>query len=113
MPSLFRLTLPDTPPDITRPDPAKVIAGDPVHSTWNVEDRDGLFCGFWQSTPGTWLIRYSEWEYCHILQGHSILTDTAGAAQTFRAGDGFVIRPGFVGTWSVIETTLKQYVIRS
>ena len=32
-------------PEITRPDPAKVLSGDPVHTTWNLEDRDGLYCG--------------------------------------------------------------------
>lgn len=113
MHSLVRLTLPDTPPEISRPDPEKRIEGDPEHRTWNIEDRDGLYCGVWQSTPGTWAIRYDEWEYCRILQGVSVLTDADGSAQTFRAGDSFVIRPGFVGTWCVVETTLKEYVIRT
>ena len=27
-------------------------------------------------------------------------------------GDGFVLRPGFKGTWEVVETTRKEYVIR-
>jgi len=111
--TLHRLTLPDTPPEITRPDPHKVIDGNPEHSTWNVEDRDGLYCGLWQSTPGTWRVSYGEWEYCHILQGISVLTDADDTAETFRAGDSFVIRPGFVGTWCVVETTLKEYVIRT
>lgn len=85
----------------------------PEHRTWNIDDRDGLYCGFWQSTPGTWEIRYDEWEYCHILEGISVLTDASGQTQTFRAGDSFVIRPGFAGTWCVVETTLKEYVIRT
>jgi uncharacterized cupin superfamily protein len=29
-----------------------------------------------------------------------------------KAGDSFVIRPGFRGTWEVIETTRKHYVVR-
>jgi hypothetical protein len=29
-----------------------------------------------------------------------------------RAGDSWIIRPGFEGTWEVVETTLKDYVIR-
>jgi len=98
MPALFRLTLPDTAPAITHPDPARLIDGTPEHRTWNIEDRDGLYCGLWQSTPGTWAVSYDEWEYCHILQGVSVLTDAAGTQQTFRAGDSFVIRPGFTGT---------------
>lgn len=98
-------------PEVERPDPEKVLAGDPVHTTWNMEDRDGLYCGMWQSTPGKWKIAYAEWEYVHIHEGVSILTDAAGHATTLRAGDSWIIRPGFEGTWECVETTLKDYVI--
>lgn len=98
--------------EISRPDPAKVLAGDPVHTAWNVEERDGLYCGVWQSTPGKWRIAYDEWEYCHILAGVSVLTEEGGAARTVKAGDAFILRPGFKGTWEVVETTRKEYVIR-
>jgi uncharacterized cupin superfamily protein len=100
-------------PAIERPDPSKVIAGDPVHTTWNIEDRDGLYCGIWQSTPGTWRVSYAEWEYVHIREGVSVLTDESGAAVTLTAGDSHIIRPGFTGTWQVVETTVKDYVIRT
>lgn len=99
-------------PEVERPDPAKVIAGDPVFSTWNLEERDGLYCGIWESTPGTWRISYDEWEYCRILFGHSVITEVGGAAFEARAGDSFVIPPGFQGTWQVVEITRKDYVIR-
>lgn len=98
-------------PEVERPAPEKLLAGDPVHTTWNLEDRDGLYCGMWQSTPGKWKIAYAEWEYVHILEGVSILTDAAGQATTLRAGDSWIIRPGFEGTWECVETTLKDYVI--
>ncbi len=98
-------------PDVSRPDPASVVAGDPVHTTWSVEERGTLNAGLWQSTPGKWRVEYAEWEYVHILQGVSVLTDEAGVATTLRAGDSFVIRPGFAGSWQVVETTLKDYVI--
>ena len=94
------------------PAPDRLISGDPVFTTWNVEERDGLYCGTWRSTPGKWIIRYDEWEYCRILEGHSVITEDGGEAFEVRAGDSFVIRPGFVGTWEVIETTTKEYVIR-
>lgn len=113
MPLLHRLTLDGIPPDITRPDPAKVVQGDPVHTTWNAEHRDGLYCGLWQSTPGAWRVSYDEWEFVHILQGVSVLTDADGTAVTLKAGDAWIIRPGFQGVWEVIETTLKEYVIRA
>jgi hypothetical protein len=99
-------------PEIERPSPDKLITGDPVHTTWNIEDADGLYCGIWQSTPGTWRVSYAEWEYIRILEGVSVLTETGGAPVTLRAGDGYIIRPGFAGTWQVVETTVKEYVIR-
>jgi uncharacterized cupin superfamily protein len=98
-------------PEVTRPPRDRVVAGDPVFTTWNAEERDGLYCGIWQATPGKWRIRYEEWEYCRILEGLSVVTEEGGAARIVRTGDSFVIRPGFKGTWEVLETTLKDYVI--
>lgn len=99
--------------EVTKPDPEKVVDGDPVHRTWNVEDAGGLYCGVWQSTPGAWRVDYAEWEYVHILAGHSVLTGDDGSEITLRAGDAWIIRPGFRGVWRVIESTLKEYVIRT
>lgn len=110
---ISRVTRDGTTPDVARPDPAKVLSGDPVHTTWNPEDRDGLFAGLWQSTPGKWRVAYSEWEYFRILSGFSILTGPDGTVTELRAGDSLIIRPGFTGTWEVVETTLKDYVIRT
>lgn len=112
-PFLLRLAREGVTPETERPDPAKVLAGDPVHSTWNLEETDGLFCGLWQSTPGKWRVSYAEWEYIRILAGHSVLTDADGRQTHLRAGDSWIIRPGFEGTWEVLETTLKDYVIRT
>jgi uncharacterized protein len=99
-------------PEVSRPDPARVVAGDPVHRTWNLEDREGLFCGIWESTPGAWRVTYDEWEYCRILTGLSVIRGDDGSEMTVRAGDSFMIRPGFAGVWEVVETTRKDYVIR-
>ena len=109
--SLYFPVSPTGPAEIDRPTPDRLISGDPVFTTWNLEERDGLYCGIWQSTPGAWRIQYDEWEYCRILSGHSVITDADGVAHTVRAGDSFVLRPGFSGTWEVIETTRKDYVI--
>lgn len=108
---LERISRDGVAPEISRPDPAIVLSGDPVHSTWNLEERGALYCGIWQSTAGKWRVSYAEWEYVHIHKGHSILTDAAGLQTHLKSGDSFIIRPGFIGTWEVIETTLKDYVI--
>ncbi len=100
-------------PETSRPAPERIVAGDPVHTTWNIVDRgDGFFCGLWQSTPGRWRVAYDEWEYFRILSGHSILTDSEGNEHHLRPGDSWILQPGFRGEWEVVETTLKDYVIR-
>ncbi len=94
------------------PPAERLVAGDPQFTTWNIEERDGLYAGVWQSTPGKWRIIYDEWEYCRILSGVSVIHGDDGSATTVKAGDSFILRPGFRGHWEVVETTLKEYVIR-
>ncbi|MGX5666340.1 cupin domain-containing protein [Rhizobium daejeonense] len=100
-------------PEEGAPAADQIIAGDPRFTTWNIEDRDGsLFSGVWQATPGKWKVSYDEWEYFHIHEGHSILTEEGCEPIHLRAGDRLIVRPGLKGTWEVIETTLKDYVIK-
>lgn len=111
-PLILRMSQEGITPEVERPAPQKVLAGDPVHSTWSLDESGNkIYAGLWQSTPGKWRVNYDEWEYVLIHQGHSILTDEAGQETHLKAGDRFVIRAGFKGTWEVIETTLKDYVI--
>lgn len=100
--------------ELGAPLPDRVLAGNPTFRSWNIEECDDgrLFSGVWESTPGKWRTTYEEWEYCHILSGHCVLTDEAGNARAYKAGDSFIIQPGFKGTWEILETTRKQYVIR-
>ena len=112
-PLTLRVSRDGVTPDVERPDPAIVLEGDPVHTTWSLEELDGLYAGMWQATKGKWKVSYAEWEYVYIHEGHSILTDKDGKETHLKAGDSWLIRPGFEGTWEVVETTLKDYVIRA
>jgi uncharacterized cupin superfamily protein len=92
----------------------RLMAGDPRFRTWNAEQAEGgLYAGIWEATPGKWRIEYDEWEFCHILSGVSVISQDGGETHTVRAGDAFVLRPGFKGSWYVFETTRKEYVIRT
>jgi uncharacterized cupin superfamily protein len=109
----LHLSIAGIEPEEGRPAPDRLIAGRPAFRTWNADEAEGgLYAGIWEATPGKWRVEYDEWEFCHILAGVSILTEDGGEARTLRAGDSFVIRPGFKGTWEVVETTRKEYVIR-
>jgi uncharacterized protein len=100
-------------PELGAPAAGRLVSGDPKFLTWNVEAAEGgLYAGIWEATPGKWRIEYDEWEFCHILSGISVISEDGGEARTVRAGDSFVLRPGFKGSWEVVETTRKEYVVR-
>nr|WP_234837986.1 cupin domain-containing protein [Sinorhizobium meliloti] len=64
--------------EIGAPAPDRLISGNPEFRTWNFEEAGGLYAGIWEATPGKWRIVYDEWEYFHILSGHSIVTEEGG-----------------------------------
>ena len=74
-----RVTRVGTAPETAKPDPAKLISGDPVHTTWNLEERDGLYCGLWQSTAGKWQVSYAE------IYVHDVCWPDFGAGQLHEA----------------------------
>jgi hypothetical protein len=102
------------PSEAGEPKADRLIAGRPRFRTWTFEEADDgkTFAGVWESTPGVWRIVYDEWEYCSILSGVSVVTPDGEAPVRLRAGDTLVIRPGFTGTWEVVETTRKLFVVK-
>lgn len=113
MTSYLKIATDGIEPEPSAPAEDRLISGNPKFRTWNAEEApNGLYAGIWEATPGKWRIVYDEWEFCHVLSGVSVIAEDGGEARTVRAGDSFVLRPGFKGTWEVLETTRKEYVIR-
>ena len=113
MTKAYKFDLSTIEPEEGAPAPDRLVSGNPRFTTWNFEEADGgIYAGVWQATPGKWRVVYDEWEYFHILEGHSILTEEGGEPVHLKAGESMIVRPGFSGTWEVIETTRKDYVIR-
>ena len=110
--AVFRVTGGEVEPEAGAPAPERVIAGAPRFRTWTLEEADGLYAGIWEATPGTWRVVYDEWEYCRILSGRSVVTSEDGERWDLGPGDAIVLRPGFRGTWEVVETTRKDFVVR-
>ena len=114
LPQRLRLFTGKTPPvEDYHLAPEKLLVGNPLQQVWldHTDESGQFFVGTWRSEPGKWHIRYTEEEYCELLEGHSVVTDSAGQATALRAGDRFVIPRGFVGTWEVVTTTTKRFVI--
>jgi uncharacterized cupin superfamily protein len=101
------------PPAVETGKPGEIVSGDPVTSVQNYfTDATGqYFAGVWESTVGKWRVRYTESEFCAILQGKCVLTEDGGKAETFTKGDSFVIPSGFTGTWETVEPVKKLYAI--
>jgi len=96
------------------PGEGRLEAGNPAFRTWNsYESADGrTFAGIWEATPGRWRVVYEEWESCTLLAGRSVVTPDGEAPVQLGPGDTMILEPGFIGTWEVVETTRKSYVIR-
>ena len=91
----------------------KLISGNPRQTVWlEYESASKEFSvGVWASEIGEWRILYTEEEYCHILEGRSVITDDNGSSFVVVAGIEFTIPAGFRGTWRVEEPTRKRFVI--
>lgn len=100
-------------PEAGAPAPGRIISGSPRFLNWEIDAQPGgLYAGVWEGTRGIWRVEYAEWEYCRILSGVSVVTEDGAAPRRLEAGDSMIIRPGFKGTWEVVETTRKEYVVR-
>ncbi|MGV2107152.1 cupin domain-containing protein [Agrobacterium vitis] len=93
--------------------PERLISGDPAFKTWPQDVCRGemIHTGVWEATPGeTKSIKGESFEYCHILSGVVEITPDGGEPIIYKAGDHFIMKPGFVGVWKTIETVKKIYV---
>lgn len=111
-------TRPETTPVESKAAPDRLISGDPSYLTWALdacrEDATNgpVRTGVWQATAGeTISIKGTTFEFCHILEGHIEIEEDGHAPVAYRAGDSFIMKPGFKGIWRTIETVRKIYVI--
>lgn len=92
----------------------RVIEGDIVCRKWEIDSgKDGkVRAGVFESTPGTnRSIKGDAWEFCLILSGVAEITEDGHAPVTYAAGDCFIMKPGYIGTWRTIETMRKMWVV--
>ncbi|MBT3625901.1 MAG: DUF861 domain-containing protein [Gammaproteobacteria bacterium] len=50
-------------------------------------------------------------EFVVVLKGELILTDNAGSAVTYKAGEMFMLKKGFLGTWEMTEDYRELIVV--
>lgn len=72
-------------------------------------DPSGVFTvGVWACDAGTLAINdLAIDEACYLLEGEVIITDAEGYSERYVAGDAFLLKRGFVGTWHMPTPILK------
>ncbi|HVC01760.1 MAG TPA: cupin domain-containing protein [Steroidobacteraceae bacterium] len=101
------------PGDAASPSPETILAGIPhARAATQYVDGGGEFsCGVWTSTPGKWRVRYTEHEFCVIIEGRVRLESATGERREFGAGAAFVVPAGFEGSWEVLAPCRKWYAV--
>lgn len=93
--------------------PDQVVAGDPEEVGHIFHDRQisQATIGIWESKAGTVSFdAYPFDELCILVEGNLALVGSDGAAETFRAGDVFLIRKGWAGLW-IMHAPIKKYYV--
>ena len=102
-------------PAFDHPRPDRLVAGNPQRTTWEhfLTTNGDLSAGIWACEPGAWNIAFAPGkdEFFCVIEGRLRITDSAGAAAEFGPGDACVIPAEFTGTFEVLETVRKYYVL--
>jgi uncharacterized protein len=95
----------------TQHDASDTILQGAAHPTAYTAYRDpsGVFTvGVWACDAGTLAIDdLAIDEACYLLEGEVIITDADGNSERYVAGDAFLLKRGFVGTWHMPGPILK------
>lgn len=106
------LTQSDVSVDYPRPD--RLVKGNPQRLTFSLYEHPHMNCGIWQCEVGAWNIQFAQnkQEFFQVIEGVVRLHDAkTNSFVEITAGDAGIIPPGFVGTFEVVETVKKYYVV--
>jgi uncharacterized protein len=115
---LTRLTSsPSVEPNIDFPKPERLLVGNPKRETWSAVDAPAnatnFSTGVWRCEPGKWRIEFSatKHEVFTVHSGRCRVHDDDGTYEEVIAGESLHIPPNFKGTFEVLDTIAKTYVI--
>jgi uncharacterized cupin superfamily protein len=86
------------------------IAGarDPRAYTAYTDPSGAFTVGVWACDAGTLSIQdLAIDEACYLIDGEVVITDVHGNTERFVAGDAFLLKRGFIGTWHMPGPILK------
>jgi uncharacterized cupin superfamily protein len=95
----------------SRPDPERVLAGDPAFTSWPLLDGQ-VATGVWSASKGHHRVVRDQGitESFYILEGEvDLFEDGDPVPKRFGPGDLVVIEPGFKGSWKTVADMRKVY----
>jgi uncharacterized cupin superfamily protein len=115
MPQLTVFSSQNPTPSHDRPRPDRLVRGNPQRTTWEyfLSASGDLSAGIWACEPGAWNIAFAlgKDEFFCVIEGRLRITDSDGNAAEFGPGDACVIPSGFTGSFEVLESVRKHYVL--
>ena len=75
------------------------------------ENPDGSEAGIWECTPGKFIREVKQAEMVTFLSGHCIFHPEDGEPIEIKGGDVLFFPENSMGTWEIIETVRKAYLI--
>ena len=85
--------------------------GSPVASILSSSFHTEPDIGVWECSIGKWRRQVKNAEFCYFLAGRCIFHADSGRTIHINAGDVVFFPPNTAGTWEVIETIRKTYVL--
>src|ERR1700761_6182954 len=81
----------------SNPKPENILSGIPRGRVSNQysDATQQFFCGMWTSTAGKWRVRYTEHEFCVIIEGRVRIKSASGERHEFKAGGAFFVPARF------------------
>lgn len=97
------------PPTAHDPSDTPLAGAQHPHAYTAYRDPSGVFtAGVWACDAGTLRIEdLAIDEACYLIEGEVIITDRHGNSERFVAGEAFLLKRGFVGTWHMPGPILK------
>ena len=85
--------------------------GEPIARIRSRSDHEGPDIGVWECSPGRWRRQVKSAEFSHFVSGRCVFHADSGERLEIAAGDAVIFPANTTGTWEIIETVRKIYVM--
>ena len=99
------------PEELADRGPANQPQGEPVARIRSKSLHEQPNCGVWECSPGKWRRAVTQAEFSHFVAGKCRFHADSGETLDIEASDAVLFPPNTLGTWEVIETVRKNYLI--